>query len=450
MHHMGVPTTRALSIVATNQPVKRAWYVGATSDALSSGKYEGRMARPSGGAFPPDRMNVEPGAIMCRTSPSFIRVAQLELFAQRGELAELVRLADFSCFREFPHLLQDPALALAPPAQGLDSGLLSRKPVPWTPGHPRRYIELFRCVCGAAARLVAEWIRVGYVQGNMNSDNMLIGGRTLDYGPFAMMEKYDPMYQPFTSDMDGKFAFMRQPAAMLVNMVTLSQSMGVLVDATAKHAGLPAGEVAALQQELAAIGEKEFPDMFHAAFCDVRRRKLGLAAFRDEDNALWKDLDMLMYKEGLDGGGGVDWTIFFRELVGVAQDPSILAADALAALQAAFYEPETSEALAADRGVDVASWTAWLDKYLARLRQDGARTEQRAAEMRLANPKYVLRNWMAILAYEAAERGDTAVLHELHQLLQHPCDEQSQQLADKWYSKTPAYARNMPGAKFLS
>ena len=457
-HHMGVPTTRALTIVATRQAVRRAWYVGATTEKMRSGTYDGRLARPSGGSFPPDRMNIEPGAVMTRVSTSFIRVAQLELFAQRGEMAELARLADYACFREFPHLLADPALAL-PPSARLDAELVSRVAVPWAPGHPRRYVELFRCICRATAFLVGEWIRVGYVQGNMNSDNMLVCGKTLDYGPYGVMEKYDPLYQPFTSDADGKFAFMRQPSAMLVNMVTLAQSLGMLIDASARAAGLSAQDTAKLQQELAGVGEKEFPDFFHSAFCEVRRRKLGLAEFRDdEDNALWKDLDMLLYKEGVNGGGGVDWTIFFRELsVGVAKDAAtITAPEALAVLQSAFYEPETPEAAASNKGADVAGWTAWLERYLQRLRQDdarssgGSRATQREAEMTRANPKYILRNWMAVLAYEAAEKGDLTVLNELHDLLQHPCEEQSAARAEKWYTKTPDYARAMPGVKFMS
>lgn len=455
MHHLGVPTTRALSIVATNQGVRRAWYVGATTDNLKNGSYEGRLSRPSGGGFPPDRVNLEPGAIMCRVSPSFLRVAQFELFAQRDEIPELVRFADYCCFREFPHLLSDPALAMPawPPSTpaALDETLLSRQPVPWSRGAPRRYVELYRCICRAVASLVAEWIRVGYVQGNMNSDNILLGGRTLDYGPFGWMESYNPLYQPFTSDMEGKFAFMRQPTAMLVNMVTLAQSFGVLLAAKCREAGLSAQEEASLQAELTAIGEKDFPDMFHAAFCEVRRRKLGLAQFREEDNLLWKDLDMLLFREGQGGGGGVDYTIFFRELCGVAFE-DMSAGEALAALQAAFYEPQNS---AEYKGPDVRGWTDWLGRYSSRLRLDGSgseRRDQRAAEMALANPKFILRNWMGILAYEAAEKGDLSVLDELHALLEKPYDEHEQRpdLSDKWYRRTPGYAKAMPGAAFMS
>lgn len=444
MHHLGVSTTRALSIVGTGEKVKRAWYVDATTANLSQGKYQGRMMRPSGGSFPPDRMNIEDGAVMCRVSKSFIRVAQIELFAQRGEIPELVRLADYACYREFPHLLRDPSLSSADVLTQLDQSLISRKTVPWPTGNPRRYVELFRCICRATAKLVTEWLRVGYVQGNMNSDNCLIGGRTLDYGPYGFLEKYDPFYQPFTSDMDGKFSFMRQPSAMAVNMITLASSFGTLLTAKCQEAGMNAADSAILQQEVEEIAKTGFPDMFHSDFCEMRRKKLGLKVFREEDNVLWKELDMLLYRAGVEGGGGVDYTIFFRELISVATSPDMNPADALGCVEVAFYEPEDSQV-----AIDTIGWMAWFEKYLSRLQTDSHDLNSRRAEMSKTNPKYILRNWMAILAYEAAALGDYSVLNELHELLTHPYDEQ-ESMQDKWYTKAPAYARRMPGAAFLS
>lgn len=436
MHHLGVSTTRALGIVETGQQIRRAWYVGATTDAMEAKSYEGRSSRPSGGGFPPDRMNLEKGAIMCRVSPSFIRVAQLEIFAQRGEQDNLMKLADHACFREFPHLLE------AHPA-----------------GQPARYVELFRCICRATARLVAGWLRTGYVQGNMNSDNILVGGRTLDYGPFAFMEKFDPLYQPFTSDQQGKFCFMRQPSAMAVNMMTLTETFDALVrHAHASNASpLPGPGLAAQQEELSSIAQTEFAQMFHAEFCASRGRKLGLSRFRDGDpdagdNALWRDLEMIMYKQGTTGAG-VDYTILFRELGDLAAaHASTSPAEAVASLEPAFYPGGP---------VDTAAWTSWLGRYFARLAEDDAELAKeadrekkasfdRAETMRRANPRYIMRNWMLIRAYEAAERGDYSVLHELHALLQRPYDNQGPEADAKWYQRTPEYARAMPGALFLS
>lgn len=153
----------------------------------------------------------EPGAILCRVSPSFLRFGHLELFAKRGELKELLQLADYVCFRDYPHLL------------GLSPGDATMLPDEISQGSssPERYVELFRCVAKRTSELVANWLRVGYVQGNMNSDNTLLAGRTLDYGPFGWLERFDPLYQPFTSDGAGNFAFMRQPTAMGVNVRVL-------------------------------------------------------------------------------------------------------------------------------------------------------------------------------------------------------------------------------------
>lgn len=186
--------------------------------------------------FPPDRYFSEPGAVMCRVAPrggSFLRFAQLELFAHRREMDELLLLANYVCFREYPHLLCPPfGRSGEERADGtveksdFNSNSQLTSPLPSVKemaavGPPGRYISLLRCVAKKCAHLVAEWLRVGYVQGNMNSDNTLLGGVTLDYGPYGLIEQYDPLYQPFTSDRDGKFAFLRQPQAMAMNLKTL-------------------------------------------------------------------------------------------------------------------------------------------------------------------------------------------------------------------------------------
>lgn len=466
MHHLGVSSTRALSIVGSGAQVRRAWYVGATSDAMKAGSYEGRLSRASGGGFPPDRMNVEPGAVMCRVSPSFLRVAQLELFAQRQELPELVRLCDLACYREFPLLLErvDCSNTKVGRNEAIDASLKSPLPPPWPVGSPRRYVELFRCICEATSALVVDWLRVGFVQGNMNSDNILVAGRTLDFGPFAFMERYDPLFQPFTSDADGKFAFMRQASAMSVNMLTLAASMAVVVDAKSKEAGLAPAAAAALQQELESIAKSEFVASFQSKFNAMRGSKLGLVAFGGEgDQTLWRDLEMLMYESG-QAGGGVDFTIFFRELAKVAAgaghdelDPG----EALAVLQPSFYDrlasppgagEESGTAAKAGPVVDIEGWSAWISRYQKRLAQDDDHTPRpaRTAAMLLASPKFVPRNWMLTQAYEAAEAGDYSVLNELHALLQRPYEEQGEEQEERWYRRTPDWARAMPGAAFLS
>ena len=165
--------------------------------------------------------------MVCRTSPSFLRFAQMELFAQRGEKAELLQLANHLLYREYPLLLQSSLLLDDDNAgagasadsegegdsgsgNGTGNGNGALESLGDSAAAMSVYVDLYRCVGGRAAHLVTEWLRVGYCQGNMNSDNTLLGGRTLDYGPYGWVERYDPLYQPFTSDGDLKFAFMRQ------------------------------------------------------------------------------------------------------------------------------------------------------------------------------------------------------------------------------------------------
>ena len=134
---------------------------------------EGGPSTTKGGKFSPDTIVKEQGAVLCRTAPSCLRFSHLELFAMRDEIHELLQLADYICFREYPHLL-----AVISPAN--------------------RYIQLYREIANKTAFLVTEWLRVGFVQGNMNSDNTLLSGRTVDYGPYGFLEDYNP-FNPKTS-----------------------------------------------------------------------------------------------------------------------------------------------------------------------------------------------------------------------------------------------------------
>ena len=187
---------------------------------------------------------------------------------------------------------------------------------------------------------------MGYCQGNMNSDNTLLGGRTLDYGPFGFVERYDPLYQPFTSDQDGKFAFMRQPSAMHMNLMTLSEAF----DAIIRHQGgifhLPRAEIDSALAEIENIVRKEFPDIFQSRFNAMRANKLGLSEWSDDDMVKYVELDKLKYDSG------VDYTIFYRLLGAVStQDDKH---KALTTISPAFYDMSN---------VDLAAWHNWFDSY---------------------------------------------------------------------------------------
>lgn len=186
---------------------------------------------------------------MCRTARSFLRFSQLELFAMRDEFKELAMLADYVCYREYPHLID------VEPAR-------------------ERYIELFRCIAKECAALVTDWMRVGYTQGNMNSDNTLLGGRTVDYGPYGWMETFDPFYQPFTSDADGKFCFIRQPNAMAINVNVLGKQA---FERLIKHVCGDDQEAAIVGcNDIKQISESEFENYFMQNYNAMQKKKLGL------------------------------------------------------------------------------------------------------------------------------------------------------------------------------
>lgn len=407
MHHLRVSTTRALCVVGTGEPVARPWYA-ASSKSPSSRKTK----------FPPNTMIQEPGAVMCRVAPSFVRIAQMELFAKRGEFAELKALADFAIYREFPHLLSG---STPSSASGSSADV---------------YVSLFKEIVQATGRLVTDWLRVGYTQGNMNSDNILVAGRTLDYGPYGFVEKFDPYYQPFTSDQDGKFSFVKQPHAMHVNIITLSQAFTFLVE----NMGLsPEDETRALG-DIDALSKDGFAHMFETHYNSMRRMKLGLDSWGTDEKAMHLHLQKTLHGTP----DGVDYTIFYRELscLRVEDTP----ADAFIKLRPSFYSFEKAQAYKEQ-------WEDWLELYLQRLRQqdvDADAVHARVKSMNDTNPKFILRNWMAILAYDAAKEGDTSIVDELTALLASPYDEQSAEMTSKWYSRTPDWATDMPGASYMS
>ena len=411
MYHLNVSTTRALCVVGTGDRVERPWYE-ATSGSSSEDEV---VRRPMSGKYPPNVIKSEPGAVVCRVSQSFLRFGHLELFAIRGEFKELIELADYVCLREFPHLLNKEV--------------------------PERYVEMYREVVKSNAELVADWIRVGYVQGNMNSDNTCLHGRTIDYGPYGWVEAYDPRYQPFTSDRDGKFSFLLQPQAMQVNVHVLGERAFVpLIQEVSKLAELNENETNSYIEELYKVATEGFQQYFFSAFDEVRRKKLGFLGFSNtnqEDMNMWTTLHSLLQKSK------ADYTIFFRELSYAADSKS--SDDAFLKILPSFYADISGE--------EKAAWIRWIDTYLKRIELETMPRELRLQLQLSANPKYVLRNWMSVLAYEHAEKGDFSVVKEILEILTDPYALQEQFSSEtkrKWYSKTPSWAQSMPGCSFFA
>ena len=363
MHHLGVPTTRALSLVGTGEQVERDMF------------YDGHP-------------QLEPGAVVCRVAPSFIRVGNFELPAARGDVALLRALVDFTIRRDFPELA------------GAGEAL---------------YGDWFGEICARTAIMVAHWMRVGFVHGVMNTDNMSILGLTIDYGPYGWIDDFDPDWTPNTTDAQGRrYRFGWQPRIAYWNLTRLAHALApVFQDHDLLHAGL-----------------RRYEDVFAAADRDTIARKLGLARCGDEDVDLMHALHALLQV------AEVDMTLFFRALADV--DPAAPSSEPLAA---AFYDP--GKRAAADDAL-----AAWLQRYADRLRDDPLAPAQRHERMQAANPKFVLRNYLAQQAIDRAENGDLGRVHELLEVMRRPYDEQPGREA--FAARRPDWARDRAGCSMLS
>ncbi|HTK99817.1 MAG TPA: YdiU family protein [Pseudomonadales bacterium] len=372
MHHLGVPTTRALSLVATGEQVMR--------DML----YDGHPA-------------AEPGAVVCRVAPSFTRFGHFEILAARGDVELLRHLADFTIRNEFPELLAD---AEAPSAQ--------------------TYVAWFAEVSRRTVRMIVEWMRVGFVHGVMNTDNMSILGLTIDYGPYGWLEDYDPDWTPNTTDAGTRrYRYGQQPPIAQWNLLQLANAIYPLVN-----------EAAPLEAVL-----QEFARDYTASWQAMMARKLGLHAFEADDAELFAGLDAVLRR------AETDMPIFFRRLAQV--DMNAVEAALLEPLLDAFYVPEqlTAEVRA--------QFTRWLREYSDRVRHENLDASARRAGMDAVNPKFVLRNYLAQLAIDAAEKGDYAPVSELLDVLRTPYAEQPEREA-AFAQKRPDWARHRVGCSMLS
>ncbi|MCO6440538.1 MAG: YdiU family protein [Nitrococcus mobilis] len=375
MHHLGVPTTRALSLVLSGEQVMRDMF------------YDGRPAP-------------EPGAIVCRVAPTFTRFGHFEICTAHENMRLLRQLVDYTIRTDFPHL-----------------------------GEPNQktYIAWFEEVCRRTLTMVVHWMRVGFVHGVMNTDNMSILGQTIDYGPYGWLEGYDPDWTPNTTDAVGRrYRFGQQPQVALWNLTQLANAILPVV-----------GQVEPLQQAIANYAKEYEP-----AWLTMMASKLGLSHVdpaRDKPLII-ELLDVLQLVE-------TDLTLFHRNLarLSTADEETHKASDAalLEPLLPAYYAPE------ALTGEHRARTTAWLRRYLERLgAESGADAETRRRRMNRVNPKYVLRNYLAQLAIDQCEQGDYALLHELLELLRHPYDEQPDK--EQFAAKRPEWARQRAGCSMLS
>ncbi len=324
MHALGIPATRALAAVLTGDEVYRE--------------------------------SVKPGAVFTRVASSHIRVGTFQFFAARGDMDSVKRLADHAIARHYSEAAKA----------------------------ERPYLAFFKAAADAQARLIAKWLGIGFVHGVMNTDNMSISGETIDFGPCAFIDHYDPHALFSSIDQNGRYAFSNQPLIAQWNLARLAEALVPLIDADQDMAVKLATDVL-----------EEFPARFEGYRLEVMRAKLGLQSAQDGDAALIKRLLDLMQMET------VDYTIAFRVL-------SMDAADEFIKLFA-----------------DKTNIESWLKDWHERLESQGTPVTAARDTMRRANPAFIPRNHRIEQAIRAAEdQGDFAPFHELVDVLAQPYEEQ--------------------------
>ena len=320
MHALGIPSTRALAAVLTGDQVLREGY--------------------------------RPGAVMTRVAASHVRVGSFEYIAAREDLAAIKALADYVIDRHYPEARDNERPALA----------------------------LLQSVIERQAKLIARWMMVGFVHGVMNTDNMTLSGETIDFGPCAFMDAYDPRTVFSSIDQFGRYAYGRQPGIAQWNLARLAEALVPLIDPDE-----------AKSVELASAAISDFAPIYHEAWLAGMRAKLGLVEEEEGDRALIGDLLDSLERTG------TDFTLAFRRLSDVQAGafPALVKQDELL--------------------------VEWLARYQTRCAREKTLPEDRANAMRRVNPIYIPRNHQVEAALAAAvEEGDLGPFKRLHAILASP------------------------------
>ncbi|MFT5660411.1 MAG: hypothetical protein ACI9TV_001052 [Sulfurimonas sp.] len=378
MHALGVPTSRSLSLYTSKtEKVQRPWF--------RDGSY----------SKDPEVMIEEAVAISTRVAPSFLRVGQIELFGRRARknehpkaMEELEMIVLHLIHREYSEVI--------------DTNLTTAEKVVLLAGEFRSRLT----------SLVANWIRVGYCQGNFNGDNCAAGGYTLDYGPFGFVDMFDPSYQPWTGG--GKhFSFLNQPQAAERNFNMFCKALQLLLESHENEL-----------QQLQKL-QDDFSNVMQVKMIEMWTSKLGLQNF---NATLFNELVKLMIATS------VDYTIFFRELSCIPED--------ITPLRKSFYK---------DMMLDeelIKSWSLWLEEWKSSI--SGLNVEELSKKMKLVNPKYSLREWFLVPAYQQATEGEYSLIKEMQEVMTNPYDEQSKDVEKKYYTLKPSQFFKVAGISHIS
>jgi len=389
MHALGIPTSRSLALFTSSvETVQRPWF--------SQGSY----------SKDPDRMITEAVAISTRVAPSFIRVGQVELFARRARknehpkaMEELEKIVLHLIDREY--------------SEAIDKNLSIEEKVLLLAVEFRTRLS----------SLVVNWVRVGYCQGNFNSDNCAAGGFTLDYGPFGFCDAFDPYYQPWTNGGEH-FSFFNQDKAAEQNFNVFCSALLPLLGSDKKNI--------LLLEEI----RNGFSKVVQSKMGKMWADKLGLKTFNAQ---LYTELEILMVQTS------VDYTIFFRELSEVP--------DTIDRLKKSFYKEVRNDQEIHKR------WEQWFIKWQALnctsnssdSNDSSAKSrEDLSLQMKKVNPKYTLREWFLVPSYESATQGDYSEVGKLQEIMTDPYSEQGDDVEKKYYSQKPKQFFELAGVSHVS
>lgn len=362
MHFLNVPTTRALSLVSTGEKILRDMF------------YDGHP-------------EYEPGAVVMRVSPSFLRFGNFEMLAALKDRVQLQQLINWTIDRHYPQ----------------HSG-------------ENKILDWFREVVERTAILMVEWQRVGFVHGVMNTDNMSILGLTIDYGPFSFLDNYDHNFTPNTTDLPGRrYAFGNQPSVAYWNLGKLANAISLLFD-----------DLEPLEEAL-----NSYEQHFWNAYYGMMGNKLGLDRVEKEDKDLIADFEKTL------SSLQPDMPLFYRLLAEVS--PGMPEEDIFRHFSESFYE-DLPEAAKADL-------TRLIRNYLQRLEKNSIPRENSAEIMNRTNPRIVLRNYLLHQAIEDLEKGDNKLFLQLQEALKDPYAAKG---FDDLVKKRPAWAAKKAGCSMLS
>ena len=370
MHHLGIPTTRALSLIGTGDAVIR--------DVL----YDGHPAP-------------EPGAVVCRVSPTFVRFGNFEICIAQRDVKLLKQLTDHTISSVYPTLAKQ--------------------------AEPQKYVEFFEEVVDRTVDMVVHWMRVGFVHGVMNTDNMSILGLTIDYGPYGWLESYDPDWTPNTTDAGTKrYRYGQQPWIAQWNLLQLANALVPLIR-----------ETKPLEDAL-----NHFPALYQRRWEQTVRAKLGLEELGDGEVSIVNDL------EGVLTTVETDMTLFFRALAKLDSAATLTAEDPATFIEIAHYAPASITAKQREK------INRWLRNYAAVIMRQNRDAATRIDHMNATNPLYVPRNYLAQLAIDEVEKGNSTYLTDWLNVLKKPYEEQVGY--DQFAAKRPEWARTRVGCSMLS